>query len=115
MKHVQLGTGLSSPLRLCLYSSLWGELCISLHPRPRGQQVEVSAGPVPRDEGEAGPWTRSTWPFREWLHPHYPDTGHVTVSELSPCKGSVEVETVTSVKTDSPEILVRETDDMRGT
>ena len=39
MKRVQLGTGLSSPLRLCPHCSLWGELCISLHPHPKGQQV----------------------------------------------------------------------------
>ena len=82
---------------------------------PEASRLGVSAGPVPRDEGGAGPWTRSTWPFREWLHPHYPNTGHVTVSELTPCQGSVDVETVTGVKTDSPEILVRETDGMRGT
>ena len=43
-----------------------------------------------------------------------PDTGHVSVSELSPCKGSVDVETVSGVKTDSLETLVREAADMRG-
>ena len=63
---------------------------------------------------EQGSWTRCSWPIREWLHPHYPDTGHISVSELSPCKGSADVETVSGVKTDSPETLVREADDMRG-
>ena len=52
--------------------------------------------------------------IREWLHPHSTDTGHILVSKLSPCKGSVGVETATSVKSDSPETLVREADDMRG-
>ena len=48
------------------------------------------------------------------LHPHSPDIGHVSVSELSPCKGSVDVETVTGLKTDSLETLVKEADDLRG-
>ena len=52
--------------------------------------------------------------IREWLHPHSPDTGHVSVSELSPCIGSANVETVSGVKTDSLEMLVREAADMRG-
>ena len=51
--------------------------------------------------------------IREWLHPHSPDTGHVSVSELSPCKGSVDVKTATGVKTDFLETLVKEADDMR--
>ena len=51
--------------------------------------------------------------IREWLHPRSPDTGHISVSELSPCKGSVDVETATGVKTDFLETLVKEADDMR--
>ena len=51
--------------------------------------------------------------IREWLHPRSPDTGHISISKPSPCKGSVGVETATSVKPDSPETLVREAGDMR--
>ena len=43
----------------------------------------------------------------------FPDTGHVSVSELSPCKRSVDAKTVIDVKTDSLEIIFREADDMR--
>ena len=61
---------------------------------PEASRLGVSAGPVPRDEGGAGSRTRCTWPIRKLLNPCSPDTGHVSVSELSPCKGSVDVETV---------------------
>ena len=44
----------------------------------------------------------------------FPDTGHVSVSELSPCKRSVDAKTVIDVKTDSLEALVRDADDMSG-
>ena len=50
----------------------------------------------------------------EWLHPRFTDTGYISVSKLSPCRGSVDVGAPTGVKSDSPEILVREADDMRG-
>ena len=48
------------------------------------------------------------------LNRNSPDTDHISVSELSPCKGSVVVETAIDVKTDSLETRVRESDDMRG-
>ena len=81
---------------------------------PEASRLGVSARPFPRDEGGAGSWTRYTWPIRKLLNPCSPDTGHVSVSELSPCKGSVDVETVTGIKTDSLETLFREADDMRN-
>ena len=81
---------------------------------PEASRLGVGAGPVPRDEGGAGSWISCTWPIREQLHPHSTDSGHVSVSELSPCKVSVDVETTTGVKSDSPETLIREADDMRG-
>ena len=59
-------------------------------------------------------WTRCTWPIRESLHPQSPDSGHISVSELSPCKGSADVETATGVKSNSPETVVRKADDMMG-
>ena len=70
---------------------------------PEASRLRVGAGPVSRDEGGAGSWIRCTWPIREWLHPRSTDTGHISVSELSPCKVSVDVETATGVKSDSPE------------
>ena len=48
------------------------------------------------------------------LNRNSPDTDHISVSELSPCKGSVVVETAIDGKTDSLETHVRESDDMRG-
>ena len=48
------------------------------------------------------------------LNCNFPDTDHASVSELSACKGSVDVETAIGVKTDSPETHVREADVMRG-
>ena len=80
---------------------------------PEASRLGVSAGPVPRDEGGVGSWTTCTWPIRELLNSCSPDTGHVSVSELSPCKRSVDAKIVTGVKTDSLEILFREADDMR--
>ena len=80
---------------------------------PEARRLGARAGPVSRNEGGAGSWTRCTWPIREWLHPHSTDTGHISVSKLSPCKGSVGVETAISVKSDSPETIVREAGDMR--
>ena len=106
---------MSSLLRLSLEMSLlsslqpWG---CALH--PRSQQVGVRAEPVPREESGAGSWTRCIWPIREWLHPYSTDTGHISVSELSPCKGNVDVENSINVKSDSPETLVRECDDIEG-
>ena len=81
---------------------------------PEASSLGVSAGPVPRDDGGAGSWTRCTWPIREWLHPQSPDADHVSVSELSPCRGSVDVGTVSGVKSVPPETFVREAEDMRG-
>ena len=112
---------MSSLLRLSLAMSLLPcpaaleVSCAFLSPFiPEASRLGVGAGPVPRDEGGAGSWIRCIWPIREWLHPHSPDTGHVSVSELSPCIGSANVETVSGVKTDSLEMLVREAADMRG-
>ena len=81
---------------------------------PEASRLGIGTGHVPRDEGGAGSWISCAWPIREWLHPHSTDTGHDSVSELTPCKVSVDVETATSVKSDSPETLIREPDDMRG-
>ena len=80
---------------------------------PEASRLGVSAGPVPRDEGGVGSWTTCTWGIRELLNSCSPDTSHVSVSKLSPCKRSVDAKTVTGVKTDSLEILFREADDMR--
>ena len=81
---------------------------------PEVSRLGVGVGPVPRDEGGSGSWISCTWPIREWLHPHSTDSGHVSVNELSPGKVSADVETATGVKSDSPETLIREADDMRG-
>ena len=89
----------------CPHCSLWGELCVSLHSCPRVQPAEGEYRTCPQGWDGAGSWTRCTWPFRDWLHSCSLDNGH---------RVSVDVETVTGVKPDSPETLVREADDMRG-
>ena len=114
LNHVQSAETLPGNVPAALHCSLGGELCIFSPLIPEASRLGVGVGPVPRDEGGSGSWISCTWPIREWLHPHSTDSGHVSVSELSPCKVSADVETATGVKSDSPETLIREADDMRG-